>query len=292
MTTQPKILFVINPASGTTNAKPGAEKLKVFFQEHAHVEVAVTLKSGDATAYSTQAIAEGFETVVAVGGDGTVNEIASALNGTNIKMGILPFGSGNGLARHHHIPFNLQQALQIIRQGKYIMHDAVSINDKLSFNVSGIGFDAHVAHLFGKDGRRGFSGYVNLVMKEFNNYKESEIEISHEHGKSNHFMFLTALANASQFGNNAIIAPNALTHDGKVDLALVKKMNSLQLPLFFARAFFGKITGSSHYTAMQFNRFTIRSEKALPLHLDGEPAGYSDTFQVKVQQGSLKLLIP
>ncbi len=292
MTTLPKILFVINPASGTKNTKPEAAKLKGFFQQHAHVEVAVTSKAGDATNFTKQAIAAGFESVVAVGGDGTVNEVASALNGTKVKMGILPFGSGNGLARHHHIPFDLFKALQIIRAGKYVAHDAVSINDKLSFNVSGIGFDAHVAHMFGKDGRRGFSGYVNLVMKEFNNYQESEIEISHEHGKSNHFMFLTALANASQFGNNAIIAPNALTNDGKVDLALVKKMNSLQLPLFFARAFFGKITGSSHYTGMQYDSFTIRSEKMLPLHLDGEPAGYSDTFHVKVQQGSLHLLIP
>jgi diacylglycerol kinase (ATP) len=268
LTTLPKILFVINPSSGTSNTKPGADKLKGFFQEHAHVEVVVTSKAGDATNFTSQAIASAFESVVAVGGDGTVNEVASALNGTKVKMGILPFGSGNGLARHHHIPFDLYRALQIIRKGKYVAHDAVSINGKLSFNVSGIGFDAHVAHMFGKDGRRGFSGYAKLVMKEFNHYKESEI------------------------GNNAIIAPNALTNDGKVDLALVKKVNSLKLPLFFARAFFGKITGSSHYTGMRYDSFTIRSEKTLPLHLDGEPAGYSDTFHVKVQQGSLNLLIP
>lgn len=292
MTTLPKILFVINPASGTKNTKPGENKLKGFFREHSDVEVAVTSKAGDATNFTGQAITAGFESVVAVGGDGTVNEVASALNGTNVKMGILPFGSGNGLARHHHIPFDLLKALQIIRVGKYVEHDAISINDKLSFNVSGIGFDAHVAHLFGKDGHRGFSGYAKLVMKEFNHYKESEIEISHKNEKSNHFMFLTAIANASQFGNNAIIAPNALTNDGKADIALVKKMNSLQLPLFFARAFFGRITGSSHYTGMQYDSFTIRSEKMLPLHLDGEPAGYSDAFHVKVLQGSLKLLIP
>lgn len=292
MTTLPKILFVINPASGTKNTKPGADKLKGFFREYADVEVAVTSKAGDATHFTGQAITAGFESVVAVGGDGTVNEVASALNGTKVKMGILPFGSGNGLARHHHIPFDLLKALQIIRVGKYVEHDAISINDKLSFNVSGIGFDAHVAHLFGKDGHRGFSGYAKLVMKEFNHYKESEIEISHKNEKSNHFMFLTAIANASQFGNNAIIAPNALTNDGKADIALVKKMNSMQLPLFFARAFFGRITGSSHYTGMQYDSFTIRSEKMLPLHLDGEPAGYSDAFHVKVLQGSLKLLIP
>ncbi len=292
MTTLPKILFVINPASGTKNTKPGENKLKGFFREHADVEVAVTSKAGDATNFTGQAITAGFESVVAVGGDGTVNEVASALNGTKVKMGILPFGSGNGLARHHHIPFDLLKALQIIRVGKYVEHDAISINDKLSFNVSGIGFDAHVAHLFGKDGHRGFSGYAKLVMKEFNHYKESEIEISHKNEKSNHFMFLTAIANASQFGNNAIIAPNAHTNDGKADIALVKKMNSLQLPLFFARAFLGRITGSSHYTGMQYDSFTIRSEKMLPLHLDGEPAGYSDAFHVKVLQGSLKLLIP
>lgn len=282
---------MINPASGTKNTKPEADKLKGFFHDQAYVEVAFTSQTGDATTFTNQAIQSGFDSVVAVGGDGTVNEVASALNGTKVKMGILPFGSGNGLARHHRIPFDLLKALQIIKIGKYVEHDAVSINDKLSFNVSGIGFDAHVAHLFGKDGHRGFSGYAKLVMKEFNHYQESEIEISHNNGKSHHFMFLTAIANASQFGNNAIIAPNALTNDGKVDVALVKKMNSLQLPLFFAKAFFGKITGSSHYTGMQFDHFTIRSEKTLPLHLDGEPAGYSDTFKVKVQKGSLQLLI-
>lgn len=254
--------------------------------------IKVTGHPKQASEFTREAVQQSFDAVIAVGGDGTVNEVANELVNTQTALGIIPSGSGNGLARHHRVPFDHRKALQVILENRICNHDAIRINDHLSVNVSGIGFDAHVAHLFGKNGKRGFSSYVKLVLKEFNDYNESLITIETAGARKEYKMMLTAIANGSQFGNNARIAPLADTNDGLADISVVRKMGLIQLPEFFYRVFTGNAAKSPHAVCLQQPDYTITCEKALPLHIDGEPCGTAHQFRVTAIQSAFKFIKP
>jgi len=286
------IVFITNPASGTSVKKPGAQFIRSFFDESFKLSFFETSKSGNACELTSNAIHDGADAVVAIGGDGTVNEIARTLNGTGCVLGILPCGSGNGLARHHGISLKMDSAIATIRKFKVIDHDAVSINGMLSFNVSGIGFDAHVAHLFGKNGNRGFSNYIKLVIREFYSYKEQKITVEFNNCEITQPVMLAAFANGSQFGNNARIAPGADTNDGIADIILVRKMNTFRLPWFMYQVFNRQVDNSDFSTLLRGDKFTIRCENEMPLHIDGEPAGTSKNFVIQNLHSTLKLIIP
>lgn len=293
MSSHRNILFIINPASGTSHRKPDAEMITCFFKNtDVHPVVTITDHPGQASDFTKDAVQQNYDAVIAVGGDGTVNEVARELVHTPTALGIIPCGSGNGLARHHKVPFNHKKALEVILNNKPVNHDAVRINNHLSFNVSGIGFDAHVAHLFGKNGKRGFSSYVKLVLKEFSNYRESLIEVEINGITTEYNMMLTAIANASQFGNNARIAPLADTNDGLVDISVVRKMGLTQLPEFFYRVFTGNTAKSPHAVCLQQSEYTITCKNALPLHVDGEPCGTAHHFRIAVIPSAFKFIKP
>lgn len=287
-----KIVFIINPVSGNGHKKPGADFISKFFDSTYKISFVESTKSGHASELASEAMTTGADAVIAIGGDGTVNEIAKSLNGTRCALGIIPCGSGNGLARHHEIPFDVPAALDVIKRFNVIEHDSVSINGKLSFNVSGIGFDAHVAHLFGKNGKRGFSSYLKLVIQEFSGYNEQEIKITTSEGVIRQPVMLAAIANASQFGNNARISPLSDTHDGISNITLIRKMNALQLPLFMFNVFTRKVGNSSYANLLRGEKFLIESEKELPLHIDGEPAGFGKRFEIETLKASLRIILP
>lgn len=287
-----KIVFINNPVSGIKKKKPDQAFIKTFFDSNFNISFFDSAKNGHASELTAKAVENGADAVVAIGGDGTVNEIARALNGTSCALGIIPTGSGNGLARHHKISFIIPEAIKCIKQFKVIDHDAISINGRLSFNVSGIGFDAHVAHLFGKNGVRGFNSYMKLVIKEFLKYKEKEIRVETSSGIINDKVLFAAIANASQFGNNALIAPAADTNDGIVDITLVRKMNGWQLPMFIYNVFNSKVGNSNYSKLLKGEKFIINCEDEMPLHLDGEPAGYANRFDITTLKSSLKIIIP
>ena len=288
-----KIFFVINPASGKNSRKPDETEILEFFRNTPfEIKTALTGSNGHASDLTKNALGENFDVVVAVGGDGTVNEIAKVLNGTGKYLGIIPCGSGNGLARHHKIPFKISEALAVIAKNNVVNHDSVKINDHYSFNVSGIGFDAHVAHLFGKDGNRGFLNYVKLVVKEFSDYHEFSYSIDCTEKKESGKAMLIAIANASQFGNNARIAPSADTNDGKADITVVRKMNFLQLPYFAYKVFKGEVHHSQFTSVMDTEKIIITCNTEVPLHVDGEPAGFSKRFEISSLKSSLRLIVP
>jgi len=287
-----KIVFISNPVSGSTKKKPGATFLRSQFDSSYETVFLESKYSGHASELAAEAVKNNATTVVAIGGDGTVNEIARSLNGTACVLGIIPCGSGNGLARHHNISMNVPEAIAVIKKNNVVSHDAVSINGQLSFNVSGIGFDAHVAHLFGKDGKRGFNTYIKLVVKEFANYSEKEIRVTTNEGVIAQPIMLAAIANGSQFGNNARIAPHANTNDGMVDITLVRKMSAWKLPMFMYEVFNHKAARSSHAKLLKGENFVIDCETEIPLHIDGEPAGFSRKFMVSTLKSSLRLIVP
>ena len=227
-----------------------------------------------------------------MGGDGTVNEVANGVYGKEISMGIVPCGSGNGLARHHRIPLNPAKAIRLIREGKVIHHDALRINGKLSFNVSGIGFDGRVAHLFGSDGQRGFSGYLKLIVKEFKAYRQHQFTIETGDLKRQTKGMFIALANASQYGNGARIAPEADTCDGLGDFTIVKRMHGVLVPFFALKVFNGKVASSPYAELLRAHSVTITCDPPAPLHLDGENGSISDRYEVTCEKGRLKLIVP
>jgi len=178
-----KVFFIINRFSGT-GYQDSIEGRIIDACSSVNYECTIehTRDRGHATELAQTAVAEKFDMVFAVGGDGTVNEVAQGLVGSNVSMGILPKGSGNGLARHLGVPMKFSDALKLMNSNQVINMDTMSINGKLSVNVSGIGFDGHVAGLFGKNGKRGLAGYTKLVLKEFMSYKELQDKVDVDSG--------------------------------------------------------------------------------------------------------------
>jgi diacylglycerol kinase (ATP) len=291
-----KISFIINPVSGKGAGKNLAESLlslkSLTLEMKLEIQLIYTDRKGHANEIAKNLTSQNVDLIVACGGDGTVNETANALTGTNIPMAILPIGSGNGLARHYKIKHDLEQLISIIRTNKIIRHDAVNINGRTGFNVSGIGFDAHVAFMFGQDGNRGFNSYLKLIIKEFRNYKPFETEIIFGNNKLSCSAMMIPIAVASQFGNNAFIAPLADTTDGMTDITVVRKMHPFHVLPFAIRVFTKTISASRYAKCLREKTFEISCNQPQPLHIDGEPAGYHNHFKIEAIPAAIRLAIP
>jgi len=294
MTSDHKIVFISNPASGTSNKKPDETFIRSFFENDSTTEIEIieTKFRGHAVEIAAEAVKKNADVVVAIGGDGTVNEIAGSLVGSNCALGIIPCGSGNGLARHHKIPMNFSEALRVIKRNNQKKHDAARINKVYSFNVSGLGYDAHVAHLFGKDGKRGFNSYIKLVFREFAAYHEHMLKITNGSEIIRQPVLLAAIATASQFGNNATISPLSDTNDGMTNLTLVRKMSGWKMPWFVIRVFAKQVGKSKFAKLLQQEKFIIESEIELPLHVDGEPAGFHKRIEIETVKDALRIIVP
>ena len=288
-----KIFVIINPAAGTQKKSVDASGISDFFKKHdIEYQIAYTTGSGSAFRLASDAVASGYNIIAASGGDGTVNEAARAVMHTPASLAVIPRGSGNGLARHHHIPFGIQENLDMILRNNTADHDAVAINDLISVNVSGIGFDAHVAALFGKDGKRGLSGYAKLVIGEFRKYSDKEISITVNGQRTKHRIFLLAIANCSQFGNNAFIAPDASTSDGITNFTLIRKMPLLSMPWFALKVFNRSVYTSSFAGKFAAEEMQIDCDEAIALHIDGEPCGNHRLLNIKTIKNAFKLIVP
>lgn len=227
------ICFIVNPISGIGRQKV-IEKLideqldRTLFD----YEIAYTKAAKHAIELSKDAALRNIDIVVAVGGDGSVNETAKGLVNTNSALAIIPTGSGNGLARHLNIPLNLKKAMQVINKGKQTAIDSIQMNDETFVNVAGIGFDAHIGWEFAKFGKRGFSSYIKVITREFPKYKAQDFELIIDGNKVTKNAYLISFANGSQWGNNAYIAPTADISDGEMDIAILrdfKLMNGLSI---------------------------------------------------------------
>src|SRR5690606_300534 len=191
------------------------------------------------------AVREGFDVVVAVGGDGTLNQVANGLKHSQTAMGIIPMGSGNGLARHLGIPLRTPQAIHHLNRMPARKMDTLLMNGKTFVNMAGTGFDAHIGHLFATAGSRGFRTYAQITIKELLNYKPQGYEIELDGKKLTEEAFLISFANGSQWGNNAIIAPHASVSDGLIDLSLMRPFKWHQVPSLALKMFNSTIDHSS-----------------------------------------------
>ena len=267
-----KVLFIINPKSGVSKKESLPEIIDNCIDKKLfNYQIVNTEYAGHATKLAQQAVKDNFTIVVAVGGDGTVNEVGKALINTNTAMGIIPAGSGNGLARHLDIPVNVKRSLQILNQACIHDLDYGMINNMPFFCTCGMGFDAFISMKFAEAGKRGVITYVQKVLEEGLKYKPETYHIEDNEGVHNYKAFLISVANASQYGNNAYIAPQASMSDGLLDIIIMEPFNILDAP---------------QVAIEMFNR-----KKEGVIHFDGDPTMAGTDIDIKIIPRGIKVVV-
>ena len=285
-----KIFLIINKYAGHHEGERAVEVVIPFLQANGClVKYAFTQHPGHASELARKAVETGFDLVVALGGDGTVNEVAQGLIGTNTPMGIVPMGSGNGLARELGISMNMQKAGQTLINGTDLHIDVCRMNNQRFLCTSGIGFDAQIAYKMSKASSRGFMRYIQLVIKESLFYKPITVNMKIDGKPINHSVFLITFANASQFGNNAFIAPAASMTDGLIDVIVVKPFNKIWLPLFGIGLFTKLIHWLQFVDCYKAKQVELEWADTSIFHFDGEP-GHLDV-PAKITIDSAKIFV-
>lgn len=288
-----KLAFVVNPKAGPTKNKqgiigqieqevPSGWDYKIYLWNHPNEIEGIVKKVLD----------EGAGLIVAVGGDGTVNEIARRITGTEVALAILPIGSGNGLARHLGIPLKTREAVKLLSTGSIQAIDSCRINDKYFFCTAGVGFDAHIGKLFATSETRGFWTYLKITLKEFSRYKPQRYHLIVDEKAVEVNAFLCTFANAGQYGNNAYIAPEANVRDGLVHVAVLKPFSTLQILNLGARLFTKSIHRSNYLDTYTGKSIVLERASAGPIHCDGEPFEMGKRLEVQVFPKSLLVLVP
>ena len=288
-----RIRYIINPKSGTK----GKEDIPAMInqltnRDEVTCEICFTEAPKHATSLARDAAEKNFDIVVSVGGDGSANETAKGLIGSNTSLGIIPNGSGNGMARHLKIPLKHEEAIAVINNGYHETIDTLTINNEFCIGTIGIGFDAHIAHLFGKSEVRGYATYVKLVLTEFYKYKARTIRM-HVDGKE--FIkecFLLTFANSSQFGNNAVIAPFADVKDGILDVSMMKKFPAIFAPHLIYRLMNNIIHQSRFFDRTSGKEVHVLNKGTIQGHIDGEPVTFTGDLHIKVVPASLEVVMP
>jgi YegS/Rv2252/BmrU family lipid kinase len=286
-----KIRFIINPISGigSKNDIPG------LIEEHLDLtlfdyDIAMTEYRKHAKIIAKQSTIEGYDVVCAVGGDGSVHEVGTALIGTDTKLAILPIGSGNGLARHLNIPLNVKDAIECINRDMSIQMDTVLVNDKTFLGVGGYGFDAVIAKKFDTHHKRGLRGYIGLIIREFFKYNPINVSIDLDGKVKTLPVVLCTVANSSQFGNGFTISPKSDVTDGKLELLILKPFSIWSAPSIIYR-FFSKRSDKSRFTEItSFKNAKIKLSRKIA-HYDGEPFEVQDELNVSVVPKSLNIVV-
>lgn len=287
-----KVLFIINPISGIGKQKT-VEKLidKCIDKTKFNIKIAYTNRPKHATEIARNAAAEVTDIVVAVGGDGSVNEVSEALVNTNTILGIIPAGSGNGLARHLNIPLNIEKAITTINSGRTYKIDTLEVNRHFCVGIAGLGLEAHISHIFAGYKKRGFKGYLKIFAKEIGNYKSCKYKLIIDGNTFEKEAMLISIANSSQYGNHAFIAPLADITDGLADVCILKPFPKILLPYLGYQLFNKKIHNSRYFEIIKGKNIEI-SQPVDIAHIDGEPIVPGKNIHIKINPLSLKVLVP
>lgn len=296
-----KIVFLINPVSGTGKKDTIEQLIKQRTSQHdIEYEVLHSNAAGNYDFLKDKIEAEQITDVVIAGGDGTINQVVSAVKETRVCFGIIPAGSGNGLAYTAGIPKNPEKALDIIFKADFGYVDAFAINNQFSCMLSGLGFDAQVAHDFANKASRGLLTYTQQSLFQYFKAHPYQFEVLLEGFSFYTDAYFISIANSNQFGNNFTIAPNASLDDGLLDIVIVQKMNKAKLPFAILRQIRGnnklqelvEDISQKNILYFQTSSLTIRNLKHAPFHIDGEPAETEDEYKVELIRRCFKLLQP
>lgn len=290
---QKKVRFIINPKSGTRDKK----YLEELIEEHLNrstfdFEICYTKGPNHATALSQEAAEMGYGLVVAVGGDGTVNEVGKGIIGRNTVMGIIPSGSGNGMANHLKIPSDPTKAIQVINAFQWTPIDTIQINDTYFLNIAGIGVDADIAWKFAQSKKRGLWSYFLISLQSCFSYQPKAFEMVIDGKAVTKKGLLVSFANSSQYGNHITIAPQAQLDDGYLHIVTLNQPPFYAIPRIIVDLLRSNITAHPKYYESICCKEVIIRQKGIPAHLDGEPVYFENGMRLKVLPSSLKMLIP
>jgi YegS/Rv2252/BmrU family lipid kinase len=294
-----RIAVIINPISGTGGrpdaARRRTEQAASLLASHGvEAEIFVTERGRHGHDLATAAIRNGVSLVVAWGGDGTVNEVASALAFSSASLAVIPSGSGNGLARELAIPLEPAAAFACAVTGRTRVIDCGELDGRLFFNVAGLGLDARVAHEFAAHGlvRRGFSRYIEVAARELFTYQPNEHTIIADGELLRSRALIVALANARQYGNGALIAPNARIDDGKLDVVVVDARPVWQTLLQVPKLFSGRIAAAPGVTMRAAATIELTSSHPVVYHIDGEPFVGGASLTARAHAQALHVQVP
>lgn len=289
-----RILFIINPVSGIGKQKTVERTLERLLDvEKYNYSIAYTEYAHHATEIAHSAVEEGYTTIVAVGGDGSINDCVRGLIGTNARLGIIPAGSGNGLARCLHIPLDIERAIEVINNCNSINMDSVEVNGRVYASIAGVGFDALIAQQFTGNTVRGFQTYLRLVLQNYFAYKPKTYTLWIDGKIVQEEALFVSFANSNQFGYNAVIAPKASVNDGMLDVSIVKKIPLALGPLLIEMMFFRQLDKSTYVQTYSAKEVRLLDFEDGLINLDGEGIEMKDNELVfKVNPASLNIIIP
>lgn len=287
-----KAVFIINLISGTSDkaAIPGLID-QYLDKTQFEYEIAVTQYAGHASEIAAKAKDDGVDVVVAIGGDGTVNEVARAIVHSSTALGIIPCGSGNGLARHLLLPLNVRKAIEVINRCKIRQLDYGIINDYPFFCTCGMGFDAFVSMKFAEAGKRGPITYVENVLREGLKYKPETYTIEDDNGTLQYKAFLISCANASQYGNNAYIAPQASMSDGLMDVIIMEPFDVFEAPQISIEMFSKTLDKNSKIKTFRTRHLHIRRDKPGVIHYDGDPVMTGADIDIELKPKGINIIV-
>lgn len=288
------ITFIVNPISGTQEK----EQIIALINEYLDIDkytfqIIYTQYAGHAEEIAAQCAEDSHFAVVAVGGDGTVNEVARALTHTHTALGIIPCGSGNGLARHLQISMQPRKAIEAINEGIIERIDYGTINRRKFFCTCGVGFDAFVSLKFAEAGKRGLNTYIEQSLNASLNYKPETYKLTIDGNETEIYQaFLIACGNAAQYGNNAYIAPKATLTDGLLDVTILNPFTPLDVPSLALQLFTKTIDQNSHIKTFRCKTINIRREKPGVVHYDGDPVMMGANLKVTIHHAGLHVIVP
>ena len=290
------IAFIINPISGSKETQNAKRKLPRLIMQTLDSyqwlpNIMFTERPGHASELAYQFARMGFDTVVAVGGDGTVNEVAQGLKGSQTALGIIPMGSGNGFARHLNIPIKPQKAIEMLNRSEPISVDYGMANGRLFVSTCGTGFDALIADHFAGSNKRGFATYLQNVLKDVFSYQPQMYRLVGDGLDVTHKAFMITFANANQFGYEALIAPKASVQDGLMDIMMMSSHALLGSAGLALRLFAGSIDDSHFMNTIRAREVTLEREETGPFHIDGDPVAMEKDIHIKIVPDGLRVLV-
>ena len=284
-----KTRFIVNPRSG--RAARALDRVRAHAAANA-AEVILTTHPRHAAELAANAVGEDCELIVAVGGDGTLNEIASVLVGTPATLGLVPCGSGDGLGRHLGIHGSVEHALGILRSGRPSLIDSGIADGHPFFTAAGIGFEAEVSTQFNRLTNRGFLRYLLTSERLWRGYVPQDYHIEHHHERVTVRAFTLVVANSDQYGNGAFIAAGAKVDDGQLDLTAVPPVTPWNGPALLTRLFAGSLREASGVIQIRSDRFVVERDSSGPLHTDGEVHQAGRRIEFRVRPKSLRIMVP
>lgn len=287
-----KIVFIMNPISGNSS-KAGIPELieKMIDKNKFDYQLKLTEYAGHASEIASQCKIDGIDVVVAVGGDGTVNEVGKAITNSDTALGVIPCGSGNGLARHLMLPMNIKKAIEIVNQCVIHKLDYGIINQHPFFCTCGMGFDAFVSQKFAESGKRGPISYVENILREGLKYKPETYTIEGENGTTQYEAFLISCANASQYGNNAYIAPQASMSDGLLDVVIMEPFDVLEAPQISIDMFNKTLDKSSKIKSFRCKTLRIHRDHPGVIHYDGDPVMTGQDITIRLVEKGINIIV-